>query len=137
MKKRNIRVLVVDDFKAFRQWVSTFLGEHGGFEVAGEAANAKEAFQKAQELVPDLVLLDVGLPDGNGLEVGKQICGVAPSAKIVFLSAWADRDVVQSALRNGAKGYVLKSDAPKELLPAITVVLNGGTFVKVQSVGAT
>ena len=131
MKTRNIRVLVVDDFKPFRQWVSTFLGKHGGFEVAGEAANAKEALQKTQELLPDLILLDVSLPNGNGLEVEKQISSVAPSAKIVFLSAWADRDVIQSALRNGAKGYVLKSDAPKTLLPAIRVVLDGGTFVKV------
>lgn len=129
MKRRTVRVLVVDDFKAFRQWVRSKLKTQQDFEIAGEAADALEAIQKAQQLLPDLILLDVGLPDISGIEVARRLCHLVPSARILFLSRSADEDVMQCALSNGAKGYVVKLDAERELLPAIEAVLSGGTFV--------
>ena len=87
------------------------------------------SIQKAQELTPDLIVLDVALPDINGIEAAKQLCRVVPSAKILFLSRHADEDIAQCALGNGAQGYVVKSDAEREIIPAIEEVLRGGKFV--------
>ena len=130
MKKRTIRTLLVDDFQSFRQWVAAKLqSQDGRFLVAGEASDGRGAIQRAQELAPDLILLDVGLPDMNGIEVEKRIRAVVPLAKILFLSACTDSEVVQCALSNGAKGYILKFEAERELLPAINAVSRGSTFV--------
>lgn len=127
---KTIRVLVVDDFQPFRQWMTTKLkATHHSFEVVGEAAEAADAVQKAGELKPDLILLDVSLAGANGIEAEIHICRVLPSAKILFVSGCADTDIAQCALTNGAKGYVIKSEAERELLPAIEAVLSGGTFV--------
>ena len=87
-----------------------------------------EAVQKA-ELQPDLVVLDIGLPNLNGLEAAKRILQIAPGAKIIFLTTNNDGDVVRAALRDGAKGYVLKTDATRELLAAVQKVLGGEHFV--------
>jgi DNA-binding NarL/FixJ family response regulator len=87
-----------------------------------------EAVQKA-ELQPDLIVLDIGLPNLNGLEAAKRICQVAPDAKIVFLTQNRDRDVVQAALSDGARGYILKVDAWSELLPAVDQVVGGNDFL--------
>ena len=129
MKTATVRILVVDDFTPFRQWVRTKLETQQNFEIAGEAADALEGIQKAQELTPDLIVLDVALPDINGIEAAKQLCRVVPSAKILFLSRHADEDIAQCALGNGAQGYVVKSDAEREIIPAIEEVLRGGKFV--------
>ena len=85
--------------------------------------------QKAEELQPDLILLDIGLPKLNGLEAAKRIRKVAPHAKILFLSQESSPTVVQEALHSGALGYVLKSHAGRELRPAIEAVLAGGHSV--------
>jgi len=129
MKTATVRILVVDDFTPFRQWVRTKLETQQNFEIAGEAADALEGIQKAQELTPDLIVLDVSLPDINGIEAAKQLCRVVPSAKILFLSRHADEDIAQCALSNGAQGYVVKSDAERELFSAIEEVLRGDKFV--------
>lgn len=123
-----IRVLVVDDFSVFRQWVRSKLEWQGGFRL-DEAADGMEAIRKSQELKPDLILLDIGLPHMSGIDAQKEISRFVPSAKIVFLSAFSDIDLVNFALSNGANGYVLKSDAGRELLPAVEAVLRGGRFV--------
>ena len=97
--------------------------------VVAEAADGLGAVQKAQELKPDLILLDIGLPNLDGLEAAKQILQVAPDAAIIFLTANRDKDIVQAASRTGARGYVLKTDAGKELLTAVAGVLGGDDFV--------
>jgi len=97
--------------------------------VVAEAGDGLEAVQKAQELNPDLILLDIGLPNLNGLEAAKRICQVAPDAKIVFLTQNRDRDVVQAALSDGARGYILKADAWRELLTAVDQVVGGNYFL--------
>ena len=86
-------------------------------------------YKKAQELQPDLILLDIGLPALDGLEAAKRIRQVAPDAGIIFVTQNSDRDIVRVALSTGAQGYVLKTDAGSELLPAVTSVLEGDGFV--------
>ena len=97
--------------------------------VVAEVAGGLEAVQKAQELQPDLILLDIGLPALDGLEAAKRIRQVAPDAGIIFVTQDSDRDMVRVALSTVAQGYVLKTDAGSELLPAVTSVLEGDGFV--------
>jgi len=98
-------------------------------EVVCEVADGLVAVQKAEELNPDLILLDISLPSLNGIEAGRQIRKVAPNAKILFLSQESSEDVVQEALSLGARGYVIKTQAGSELLPAVEAVLQGKKFV--------
>jgi len=125
----SIRILVVDDYRPFRQWVCSRLGKKPELQVVGEAADGLEAVQKAEELKPDLIVLDVGLPKLNGIEAARKIRQLSPSSKIVFLSLNRDLEVVRAALSTGALGYVLKTDARSELLPAVDAVLRGKQFV--------
>jgi DNA-binding NarL/FixJ family response regulator len=125
----SIRILVVDDFEPWRQQVCGILQTRPELHVVAEAADGLEAVRKAQELKADLILLDIGLPNLNGLEAANQICQVAPDAKIIFLTQNSDRDVVQAALTTGARGYVQKQNATTELLPAVEAVLRGQGFV--------
>ena len=125
----SIRVLVVDDFEPWRQHVCSILKTHPDLRVVAEAGDGIEAGQKAKELKPDLIVLDIGLPNLNGLEAGKRILQVAPGAKIIFLTSNSDRDVARAALSAGAQGYVLKTDAARELLTAVQRVLGGEQFL--------
>ena len=129
MNRGALRILVVDDFKPFRQWVCSRLRKESRFVVAGEAADGLEAVQKAQELAPDLILLDLGLPYRDGIETHRQLCRVLPSAKVLFVSECMDQDIVQLGLLDGAAGYVIKRDVSQDLLPAIDTILRGGIFV--------
>src|SRR4249919_381371 len=115
----SVRILVVDDFEPWRCMVCSILQtRRPDFCVVAEVADGWEAVQKAQELNPDLILLDIGLPNLNGLEAANRIRRVAPDAKIIFLTQNSDRDVIRAALSAGAQGYVLKNDAETELLTA-------------------
>ena len=125
---KTIRVLVVDDFQTVRQWVRTRL-EGTRFSVVGEAADGREACRQAQELLPELILLDLNLPDINGFDVLKELGRGVPSAPVLFLSAYNDADFVRRALDGGASGYVLKSEAQRELVPAMEAALCGKKFV--------
>lgn len=99
------------------------------FHVVAEAADGLEAVQKAQTLKPDLILLDVGLPNLNGLEAANRMRQVAPDTAIIFLTQDSDKDLVRAALSTGAQGYVLKTDAGSELFIALEGVLGGDDFV--------
>jgi DNA-binding NarL/FixJ family response regulator len=89
----------------------------------------RAAVQKAQELNPDLILLDIGLPNLNGIEAQSRLCRLVPGAKVLFLSQNNDAELLRAALSNGARGYVLKVDAGRELLNAIKATLRGERFV--------
>lgn len=119
----------MDDFEPWRDFVCSTLAEQPGIQVVGEACDGLAGIDKAQELRPDLILLDIGLPKMNGLECAGRIHEVAPQSKILFASENSDPDVVQQALSDGAYGYLLKIDANRELLDAVKVVLEGNRFV--------
>jgi len=129
MGKSTFRVLLVDDYDPWRRFVSTTLQKKPELQVVGEASDGLEAVQKAQALQPDLILLDIGLPTVNGIEGARRILRSAPKTRILFVSEQRSSDIVEGALRTGAGGYVLKSDATTELLPAVEAVLQGNQFV--------
>jgi DNA-binding NarL/FixJ family response regulator len=124
-----VRVLVVDDFERFRRFVCSTLGTRRDLQVIGEASDGLEAVRKAEELKPDLIVLDIGLPTLNGMEVARQIRKSCPQCKILFLSQESSAYVVQDALALGALGYVVKAHAGSELLAALEAVLEGRQFV--------
>jgi DNA-binding NarL/FixJ family response regulator len=125
----TVRILVVDDYEPWRRFVSTTLQKQLTLQVIGEALDGLEAVQKAEELHPDLIVLDIGLPSLNGIEVARQIRKLCPKSKILFASQGSSANVVQEALGTGARGYVVKTDARKELLTAVNAVLRGEYFV--------
>ncbi len=108
MATSAIRVLVVDDYEPFQQFLSSRLQDTSGVYVCWEASDGLEAVQKAEELRPDLILLDIGLPQLNGIEVARRIRRVSPGSRILFVSQESSADAVQEALRTGARGYVVK-----------------------------
>jgi DNA-binding NarL/FixJ family response regulator len=129
-EKSWVRVLVVDDFEPFRQFVSAALGKRPDLQVVGEASDGLEAVQKAVELKPDLILLDIGLPTLHGFEVARRIRELVPESKIIFLSQESAADIVQEAFTVGAWGYVVKATARSDLLAAVEAVLSGKKFVR-------
>jgi DNA-binding NarL/FixJ family response regulator len=124
-----IRILIVDDFEGWRRQVRLLFQARPQWQIIAEVSDGPEAVQKAEELKPDLIVLDIGLPKLNGIEAARRIRRVSPSTKIVFLSQNDDPDVVRVALSTGALGYVQKTDARSDLLPAIEAVLQGRQFV--------
>jgi len=123
------RVLIVDDFEPWRRVVRWMLQHFPEWEIVAEAADAREGVQKSEELQPDVVLLDIGLPRINGIDAASSILSIAPHSKIVFVSVELCPELVQGALRTGAHGYVVKSDAASDLLPALRTVMNGQRFL--------
>jgi CheY-like chemotaxis protein len=105
------------------------LGEGSELQIIGEASDGLEAVRKAEELHPDLILLDIGLPSLNGIEAARRIHKVSPESKILFVSQESSVDMVREALGTGASGYVYKPDAGSELLSAVDAVLRGEQFV--------
>ncbi|MGD0416399.1 MAG: response regulator transcription factor [Terriglobales bacterium] len=128
----TIRVLVVEDFPPFLRFISSILSRNSDLEIVGEVSDGLEAIQKMEELKPNLVLLDIGLPRQNGIEVARRIRSLSPESKIIFVSQESSPDVVQEALNLGAWGYVLKMSAAKDLLRAIEAVLEGKQFVSAE-----
>jgi DNA-binding NarL/FixJ family response regulator len=113
------RILVVDDFEPWRRTVCSILETEPGLRVIAEAGDGLEAVQKAKQMKPDLILLDIGLPRLNGIRASALILEVSPTSKILFLSGLDDAEVVQAALRAGGSGYVQKVNALTELIPAV------------------
>jgi DNA-binding NarL/FixJ family response regulator len=122
---------VVDDFEPWRRFASSTLRKKAGWQVVGEASDGLEAFQKAVELEPDLILLDIGLPSVNGIEAARRIREMVPEAKIIFLSEESSVEIVQEAMSFGACGYVFKTMAASDLLTAVETVLSGLKFVSI------
>jgi DNA-binding NarL/FixJ family response regulator len=125
----SFRVILVDDFQPWRVFESTALHNKPELQIVGEASDGLQAVQKAQELQPDLILLDIGLPTLNGIEAAGRIRRLSPASKILFVSENRSPEIVEKALGTGASGYVVKSDAAGDLLRAVTTVLSGERFV--------
>jgi DNA-binding NarL/FixJ family response regulator len=120
---------VVDDFAPWQLFISSIIVKYTDWHIVGEAADGFEAVQKAEQLKPDLILLDIGLPKLNGIEAARQLRRLVPESKILFLSGLHDPDIVREALRTGASGYIVKWDVGSELTKAIEAVLRGEQFV--------
>jgi CheY-like chemotaxis protein len=125
----SIRILIADDYEGWRRQARSLLQARPELQVIAEAPDGSEAIQKAEELKPDLIVLDIGLPKLNGIEAARRIRQLSPSSKIIFLSQYNSLDVVQAALGTGALGYVRKTDARRDLLLAVGAVLHGKQFV--------
>ena len=129
MKASTVRVLVVDDYEPFRRFVCSTLGKRQDLQVIGEASDGLEAVRKAEELQPDLIVLDIGLPTLSGFEAARRIRKLCPECKILFMSQESSAEVAQEAFSLGAMGYVVKAHAGSELLASVEAVCQGRRFV--------
>jgi|SRR5215469_1775374 len=129
LEKSPIRIVVVDDAEAWRRFFRSTLQNVRELQVICEVSDGLAAVQQAQELQPDMILLDIGLPRLNGIEAARRIREVSPGSKILFVTENTSWDVAQEALRSGGSGYVVKSNAASELLPALKAVLLGKPFL--------
>lgn len=129
MATSPIRVLVVDNYEPFRRFVCSTLEPRLGLAIIYEASGGFEAVQKAEELQPDLVLLDIGLPKLNGIEVARRIRKLSPESKILFVSQESSADMVQEAMRSEGLGYVVKACAGSILLPAMGAIRQGRQYL--------
>jgi DNA-binding NarL/FixJ family response regulator len=123
------RILVVEDYEPVRRFICSILSERPGFQIVEEVTDGLDAVQKAGELQPDLIVLDIGLPSLNGIDAARRIRRLFPTIKILFVTQESSAVVVQEALALGALGYVVKAHAGSELLPAVEAVLQGRQFV--------
>jgi len=128
LETSSTTILLVEDFRPYRTFISSLLRTNPAFHVC-EASDGLEAVAKAQELRPDVVLMDIGLPKLHGLEAARRIRKVAPSSKILFLTQVTDTDVAHEALGLGAWGYIVKQQAGTELLVGLAAILQGKPFV--------
>ena len=119
----QVSILVVDDFAAWRQQLRSMIEMRPGWSIIGEASDGQEAIEKATEMRPDIILLDVAMPSMNGIEAARVIHQRCPKSKILFVTQDGDSDIRNAAMQVGAMGYVLKSKAGNELLDAIAVAL--------------
>lgn len=122
------RLLIADDFPLFRKGVREFLESQTGYEVIGEAATGREALSKAKRLKPHVVILDIGMPELNGLDATREILKAIPGTEVIILSLHESEDLVHQVLEAGARGYVLKSDAESTLLEAVEAVRHHRAF---------
>jgi DNA-binding NarL/FixJ family response regulator len=129
------RVLVVEDHPLWRRYLSSALQRTPQWQIVGEASDGPEAVESAQELNPDLILMDVGLPTLNGLQAARRILAENPGSRILFVSQNLSWDVAEAAIATGARGYVVKSDAGRELLPAMDAVVGGRRFMSARLAG--
>jgi DNA-binding NarL/FixJ family response regulator len=125
----TVRVFIVDDYEPFRRFVRSTLARRENCRVIGEASDGLEAVRKAQELQPDLIVLDIGLPALNGIEVARKVRRLCPECKILLMSQETSAEVARAGFRVGAMGYVVKGHAGSELLPSVDAVCQGKQFV--------
>jgi DNA-binding NarL/FixJ family response regulator len=125
----KIKILLTDDHTLFRQGIRTLLAHEADMEVVGEAANAMDAVALAQQLRPDVVLMDIGMAGMSSFEATRLIRKERPEAKVIFLSMYDDEDYLAECVEMGANGYVLKDSPADQLTTAIREVQRGGTFL--------
>ena len=129
MDTLSIRILLAEDYEPWRRLFRSTFQKQPELQVVCEVSDGLEAVRKAEELQPDLILLDIGLPKLNGIEAARQIRNRAPKSKILFLSEYRSSDIAGEVLRTGASGYVVKSDVATDLLRCVKAVREGKQFV--------
>jgi len=128
VRKRKT-VLIVDDHPLFREGLKSLLARHSSFEVIGEAGNGNDGLKKAKKLMPDLVVMDISLPDQSGIEVTSKIRSLLPETRVIVLSMHTKIDYITEAFRQGATGYVVKESATEKLMECLEIVSKGEYFV--------
>jgi DNA-binding NarL/FixJ family response regulator len=123
-----LRILIADDHEVARRGIRSLLESHPGWEVCAEAKDGRDAVELATSLKPDLVLLDIGMPNLNGLEAARQILATSPNAAILILTMHDSDNVIREVLRAGARGFLLKSDAGRDLVAAVEALESQKTF---------
>ena len=123
------KVLVVDDHAFIRRGVQAILQTVPEWEFCGEADNGKDAVRLADELQPEVIVMDVSMPGLNGIEATRSICGANPGIKIVLLTLHESDELLRNGFRAGARGYLMKSDAEAELVRALRVVIGSGSYI--------
>jgi DNA-binding NarL/FixJ family response regulator len=123
-----LRILIADDHELARQGIRSLLEDHAGWEICAEARDGREAVDFAAELKPDICLLDIGMPNLNGLDAARQILAMSPEARILILTIHDSEQVVREVLAAGARGFLLKSDAGRDLVAAVEALQNRRTF---------
>ena len=131
----SVRILVVEDYEPFQRFIRSILEKKPHLQVVCSVSDGLEAVQKAEEMQPDLILLDIGLPTLNGIDAARRIGKVAPQSKILFLSQESSPEVAKEALAAGARGYVVKIHAGAELLAAVEAVCQGRRFISAALAG--
>jgi DNA-binding NarL/FixJ family response regulator len=124
-----VEILVVEDSEPFRRAVTSMIQEHPEFRVICEVSDGLQAVQRAQELQPDIILLDIGLPTINGIEAAQRIRNGVPDSIILFLTQESSPTIVSEAFNLGACGYIVKVDTYRDLLEGINAVVRGEKFV--------
>ena len=124
----SLRILVVDDHDVVRQGVRLILRRNPDWEICGEAENGIEAVEKARQLNPDLIILDVSMPGKDGLEVATELHAGGFASKVLVLTMHESKELATAVKRVGAKGYVIKSHAARDLMKAIETIIDGGDF---------
>ncbi|HEV2730384.1 MAG TPA: response regulator [Terriglobales bacterium] len=135
MAESTVRILVVEDYESFRQFICATLHKEVEPQAIFEASDGGQAIELARALHPDLILLDIGLPKLNGIEAARRIRELSPKSRILFVSQESSVDIVQEAFSAGASGYVVKTDAARELAMAVKAVLRGARFVGIRFAG--
>src|SRR5882672_2617193 len=128
MTMTTTRIVLADDHEVVRQGLRVLLEAQPGWEVVGEAENGREAVDKVRQLKPDIVVLDIGMPELNGFEATRQILKAAPQTEVLILTMHESEQIVREVLDAGARGYVLKSDAGRDLVAAVEALCQHRTF---------
>lgn len=123
-----LKILIADDHEVARKGIRCLLENHAGWEVCGEARDGREAVTYAGELKPDVFLMDIGMPNLNGLDAARQILAINPEARILILTVHDSEQVVREVLAAGARGFLLKSDAGRDLVAAVEALQHRRTF---------
>ncbi len=126
---RTIRILLADDHPSLRTGLASILNSHSGIEVVAEAATGSEALQKAAETQPDVLILDLRMPDGDGIETTRRLVEINPDARILILTTYDNEEDIFNALEAGARGYILKDTTSEEIIEAVRQVHTGNRFL--------
>lgn len=125
---KTVRILIVDDHDLMRRGIKALLTSHAGWEVVGEAHTGREAVTKAEELKPDVVILDISMPDLNGIEAARRIRKSSPNTEVLILSVHYSDQLIRDILEAGVRGYIVKSDSDRDLIIAVETLANHKPF---------
>jgi two-component system, NarL family, response regulator NreC len=125
----SIHILIADDHGVLRAGLRALLSAEADLEVVGEASNGQETLRQAEAIKPEVILLDLSMPDLGGLEVARQLKEIAPASRVLILTVHEDESLLQEAIRAGAAGYIIKRAAESELIDAIRAVWRGDLYV--------